>query len=385
MDKPLSLTGGSEGRDGSGFGGYGGYDGRSEGPVRSGYGGFAGPVLSLRPLRLTRFDRGWALQVPAGELAGLAAGPAAAQRLGARRGFLSESAHNRELAELLRLRPEEFGRVGLLALGTEGIRIQGGVVELIRPESIDGFQRLTLLARAAAERGRPHLDRSTVRLEVFTSPEREHVRRLHDIADLYLNPATAQDCLRRCPELRRLAEEFESEGWLPRFSMADVTRALACLSTAPTPYLSQLVSTDRGLDVLWADIASPHYGALIHPGVHPLGVLRALEARRTAREALARIPKAARTGPARLLDDAPDLICWAACRHLPLHQLHDERSTTKWDRLIDQELPAWTVSAAHDYIGRYRRAEPAHSPGSADRTGLALWLQLAGAGPGPVR
>lgn len=373
MDKLLPLPGGPRSAEGvAGAAGTGGYD------------AFAGPVLALRPGRLTRFDRGWSLQVPAGELAGLAAGPEAARSLRARRGFLHGSGHNRVLAELLRERPEEFGRVGQLALGAESIRIRGGLVELARPESIDGFQRLTLLAQAAARSGLSHLAGSTVRLEVFTSPEREHVRRLHDIADLYLNPATAQDCLRRCPELRRLAEEFEREGWLPRFSMADVTRALACLSTAPTPYLPQLVSTDSGLDALWADITSPHYAALIHPRVHPLGVLRALEARRTARQALAGIPKAARTGPGRLLDDAPDLICWAACRHLPLHQLHDERTTTKWDRLIDQELPAWTVSAAYDYIGRYRRAEPEHSAGAADRTGFGLWLQLAGMSPGPA-
>ncbi len=344
----------------------------------------AEPVLALRPRRLTRFDRGWALQVAAGELAGLVAGPEAARRLRARRGFLYESAHNRELALLLRLRPEEFGRVGQLALGAESIRIQGDVVELTRPESIDGFQRLTLLARAVAESGRAHLDRSTVRLEVFTSPEREHVRRLHDVADLYLNPATAQDCLRRCPELRRLVEEFEREGWLPRFSMADVTRALACLSAAPTPYLSHLVATDDGLDGLWADISSPHYRTLIHPGVHAVGVLRALEARRTARQALAQLPKTARAGHGRLVGDAPDLICWAACRHLPLHQLHDERSTTKWDRLIDQELPAWTVSAAHDYVARSRRAGPPNPPGPAGDTGLDRWLQLAGMSPAPL-
>ena len=341
-----------------------------------------GPVLALRPRRLTRFDRGWALQTGAGELAGLAAGPEAARRLRARRGFLYESAHNRELAELLRSRPEEFGRVGHLALGAESIRIRGEVVELTGPESIDGFQRLTLLALAARESGRAHLDRATVRLEVFTSPEREHVRRLHDVADLYLNPATAQDCLRRCPELRRLVEEFEREGWLPRVSMADVTRALACLSAAPTPYLAQLASTDDGLDGLWADISSPHYRTLIHPGVHAVGVLRALEARRTARQALAQLPKAARAGHGRLVEEAPDLICWAACRHLPLHQLHDERSTTKWDRLIDQELPAWTVSAAHDYIARSRHAGLPQQAAPAGGSGLDRWLQLAGMSPG---
>ena len=371
MNKPLPLLGGGEHGDGAG----------SASPR---YGGYGGVLLSLRPRRLTAFDRGLALQVPAGQLAGLAAGQRAAGRLRARRGFLYESGHNHELAELIRRRPEEFGRVGQLVLGAESVRILGAVVELTRPESIDGFQRLTLLARAAVESGHAHLDRSTVRVEVFTSPEREHVRRLHDVADLYLNPATAQDCLRRCPELRRLVEEFEWEGRLPQFSMADVTRALACLSAAPTPYLSHLAATDAGLDGLWADISSPHYRALIHPGVHAVGVLRALEARRTARQALARLPQAVRAGYGRLVDHVPDLICWAACRHLPLHQLHDEHSTTKWDRLIDQELPAWTVKAAYDYIGRYRRAEPKHPPGTADRTGLALWLELAGTSPGPT-
>ncbi|WP_371480866.1 hypothetical protein [Kitasatospora sp. NBC_00315] len=377
MNKLLPLFGAGE--NGGGENG----EGRDSegGPGR---GGHRGAVLSLRPRRLTRFDRGWALQVRAGELAALAAGPQAAGRLRARRGFLHGSGHNHELAELIRRRPEEFGRVGLLVLGAESVRVLDDVVEVIRPESIDGFQRLTLLARAAVESGRAHLDRSTVRLEVFTSPEREHVRRLHDVADLYLNPATAQDCLRRCPELRRLVEEFEREGRLPQFSMADVTRALACLSAAPTPYLSHLVSTDAGLDELWADIASPHYRTLIHPGVHAVGVLRALEARRTARQALARFPKSARAGYGHLVDHAPDLICWAACRHLPLHQLHDEHSTTKWDRLIDQELPAWTVSAAHDYIGRHRRSEPRRAAGTTDRTGLPLWLELAGMSPGPA-
>ncbi|MEW1697868.1 MULTISPECIES: hypothetical protein [unclassified Streptomyces] len=338
------------------------------------------------------------------ELAGLAAGPDAVRRLGARRGFLGDTPANRELARTLRERPAEFGWVHPIVLGADGVDVPDLAasrgftppVRLFGIECLDGFQRLCLLADALAAFGPEHLALSTVRLEIRCGPHREVFRRLHDTGHLSTNPPTAQDGLIRCPDIQWLmAGDWEKEGFFDprrgvsagphsrRFSMPEVTRGLACLSPAPGPDAVHLAATDEGLERLWARLDSPLYRAVFRERMSPLGVVRAVEAYDSARGALRRLPGHQKKGPGHLIEYAPDLICWEACRRLlPLADLHVEAGTRHdWDGMIQQELPVVTERTAGELVRRYEDVHQARGGGRIYKGEVELldvWREILG-------
>ncbi|MFJ8645485.1 hypothetical protein ACIRNI_05115 [Streptomyces sp. NPDC093546] len=361
-------------------------------------------TFSMRPLHSAQFGSTWIVDVPAKALAPLAAGPDAARRLWARRGYLEGSLANQELARMLRGRPEDFGAIGHIVLGADAVEVEPGVrsfsglLHVIAPECIDGLQRLKVVADAAAYGDASVLERSVMRLEIVCGDDqRERMRRLHGFADAYLNPATAQDRLVRCPVIRRLMDaDWEREGTfdprrgltstagLPVFDMAEVTRALACVSPSPRPDAAHLTASDDGLELLWNDLSGPLYRELFHGRMTPVGILRAVEARRAARAALDALPKRRLEGYGHLIRYAPELIQWQACRFLPVDELHDARSTYAWQDAIDHRLPAETVAAADRLVARYERVRPRPGAGAYKRykqetSEYGLWWELLGA------
>ncbi|WP_105971609.1 hypothetical protein [Streptomyces geranii] len=358
-------------------------------------------VLSLRPLRVAQLTRGWAVDVTAADLV-MVAGPVDATRqLSARRGHLGATEANSGLARMLEERPEDFGAVGCIVLGADTVEVQasrglfGDSVHIIGPECIDGMQRLKVIADMRHRLPYEHLQRAVVRLEIRRGPERDRARRVHDVADRLLNPSTAQDRLIRCPNIVNLMRGDWEKGYFDprrgmtagprgrRFSMADVTSALACLSAAPQPVAANLAATPGGREALWEDHASPVYRSLFHRSMTPVGVMRAVEAWESAHAALAAMPKRARQGYGHLIEYAPELICWKACRSLtqplPLHALHDAMSAFPWEKAIEHDLPAATVRTARSLVARYQAARPERTrPYKSEAPELELWKELVG-------
>ncbi|WP_225824373.1 hypothetical protein [Streptomyces naphthomycinicus] len=118
---------------------------------------------------------------------------------------------------------------------------------------------------------------------------------------------------------------------------------------------------------------------LFHGRMTPVGVVRAVEAWTAARRALAAVPKKSRQAHGHLIEYAPELICWQACRGLPLRTLHDARSSYPWDRVIEDEPPRWTMRAAGELIARYEAARPGRRSYKAEAPELDLWLRLTAA------
>ncbi|MYV98855.1 hypothetical protein [Streptomyces sp. SID3343] len=336
------------------------------------------------------------MDVSAAQLAPLAASVDAARRLSARRGYLHDSESNRRLAEMLRERPRDFGAAGHIVLGADAVEPYPGArgfsdaLWIMGLECIDGFQRLKIIANSVGHLPSEHLDRSVLRLEIVCGPDRERVRRVHDDADSYVNVSTAQDRLIRCPNIVRLMRcDWERGDFDPRrgittgphrlrLSMADMTRALACLSTEQQPDAAHLSATDEGLDELWGDPSSPVYRSLFHERMTPVGVMRAVEAWQAARGALAALPQRRHEGHGHLIPYAPVLICWAACRALPLRQLHDPRPPYAWEHEIEHHLPGMTVSKATELVELYGASRPkGKRPYKAEAPELDLWLELA--------
>ncbi|MEU6667056.1 hypothetical protein [Streptomyces sp. NPDC046727] len=351
-------------------------------------------VLSLSPLRVAQLTRAWAVEVTAADLARLAAPADAARRLGAGRGYLGETGANTELARMLADRPEDFGAAGQVVLGAEAVEVRSGgrlfadTLHVIGPECIDGLQRLKIIAGMRDHLPEEHLRRSVIRLEIYCGAERDRARRLYDVADRCLNVSTAQDRLIRCPSISRLMRaDWEKGDFDPRrgmttgphalrFSMAEVTRALACLSADPQPVAAHMAATPEGREALWEECASPLYRSLFHGRMTPVGVMRAVEAWTSAHRALAAVPKKSRQAHGRLVEYAPELICWQACRGLPLRALHDARSSYPWERAIEHDLPAWTVRAARNLVARYEEARPGRHAYHQEAPKLELWLHL---------
>lgn len=361
----------------------------------------AGPVLTLRPRRVMHSPDGWVLDVSAAELAEVVAAPGAMRLLGARRGYLGDTAANRELAEILWRTPEEFGAVGAVVLGADAVEVSGaadsrgfgGVLRILGVECIDGFQRLRILADGAAALGAAHVGRSTVRVEVLCGPGREVARRLHLSAGDRVNAATAQDGLIRCPHIARLvAADWEGTGFFdPRrgavagphgrlFTMPEVTRALACLAPAPYPEAMNRVATDEGLEEFWGSVGSPLYVSVFHDHMSPLGVLRAVEAWQRARDVLHALPGRYKAGAGHLLRYAPDLVCWAACREVfPLDELHAGRTGFDWNGAIRDRLPAVTGRTAERLVRRYeevRTARGSKGDYKSEAPLLSVWLDV---------
>ncbi|WP_329421283.1 hypothetical protein [Streptomyces sp. NBC_01268] len=365
----------------------------------------AGPVLTLRPRRLMHSPERWVVDVSADDLVGLAQGPDAMRRLRARRGFLGETPANRRLGEILRATPEEFGVVGTVVLVAEAVEVAGagdgrgfgGELRVHAVGCVDGFQRLRIIADVAAVLGAAHVGRSTVRLEVHCGPGSAVVSRLHREAGGIVNAPTAQDGLIRCPHIARLVgADWEEAGFFdPRrgavagphgrlFTMPEVTRALACLSAAPSPEAANLVATEQGLEAFWGSVGTPLYLGVFHDRLSPVGVLRAVEAWRTARDALSGLPGKLKGGAGHLIPYAPDLICWAACREvLPLGRLHAARSAFDWHGVIRDQLPAVTRRTAERLVRRYgevRAARGSRGDYKHEAPLLDVWLDVLAAG-----
>ncbi|MEQ4193761.1 hypothetical protein [Streptomyces sp. YIM 103828] len=355
-------------------------------------------VLSLRPLNFSQMADGYSVDVTAAELAELAASPAAARELGARRGDLGQTEPNIGLARLLMDRPEDFGAVGSLVLGADAVEVHsygnpfGDALHVIGPECIDGLQRLRVIARLRHALTAQHLRRAVIRVEIRSDPvKRERARRAHDDADRYANASTAQDRLIRCPHLQRLTGgDWEGNVFDPRrgvsgpegrgkhFTMAEVTSALACLAPGRSPAAAHLAATPEGREALWADHGSSAYRALFHARMTPVGVMRAVEARRTAHKALDSLPRRRHQAHGHLITYAPELIAWLACRALPLTALHeDSRRSPDWGRLIGKTVPRAALQAAERLVAGYARLRPerprTYKTEAAD---LALWNEL---------
>ncbi|MER6099422.1 hypothetical protein ABT154_26935 [Streptomyces sp. NPDC001728] len=338
----------------------------------------------------------------AADLAPLAMGTDAARRLGARRGYLGDTSVNRELWAILRDHPERFGRVGSVVLGADEVRVPEsagprGFVDSLAVyglESIDGFQRLSIIAAGRAEWGVQHIARSTVRLEIQCGRDRDVARMLHDTAHGYVNRPTAQDGLIRCPRIQALmACNWEGMGYFdPRrgasvgphrkpFPMPEVTRALACLAPRDDVDAVHLAATDEGLDRLWGDIGSELYRGVFPEGMSPLGVVRAVEAYRAAHGALREMPARQKAGAGHLSVYAPDLVCRVACRRLlPVGILHDEqRSRYDWQAVIRHQLPAVVRQVAEELVRRYeavRRVRGSRRHYKDEAVLLDVWREI---------
>ncbi|MEU3408332.1 hypothetical protein ABZ766_30875 [Streptomyces sp. NPDC006670] len=351
-------------------------------------------ALAFRPLSFAQLSRGWVAEVRAADLVSLATSVDSARRLGARRGYLSDSAPNRALAAMLTDRPADFGFVGQIVLGADAVRLvpEPGAfsdrIHVIGLECIDGLQRLRIIADAAGCLPKANLEQAVMRIEILCGKERQRARVLYDAADRYQNVSTAQDGLIRCPHILRLMNaDWERGSFDPRrgittgprgerFTMEEVTQALACLSNGDLPDAANLAATPEGRETLWGNIGSPLYSQLFHADVQPLGVLRAFEAWQRARETLNTLPVRQRQGHGHLIRYAPALICWLACRRLPLTSLHDVKGTYRWDEAISLRLPAATEAAAEVLVRRYREIRPDGGPYKPEAPTLALWKEL---------
>ncbi|MFE7670696.1 hypothetical protein ACFU5N_00595 [Streptomyces albidoflavus] len=355
-------------------------------------------VLSLRPLNFSQMADGPSVDATAAELAQLADSPSAARELRSRRGDLGETKANTGLAQLLTDRPEDFGAVGSLVLGADAVEVRsygnpfGDALHIIGPECIDGLQRLRVIARLRHSLPAQHLRRAVIRVEIRSDPvKRERARRAHDAADRYANASTAQDRLIRCPHLQRLTGgDWEGNVFDPRrgvsgpedrgkhFTMAEVTSALACLAPGSSLATAHLAATPEGRHELWSDHGSSAYRTLFHARMTPVGVMRAVEARRTAHKALASLPRRRHQAHGHLIAYAPELIAWLACRTLPLTALHeDSRRSPDWGRLIGETIPRATLQAAERLVANYARLRPERPRTyKTEATELALWHEL---------
>ncbi|MFE4971520.1 hypothetical protein ACFRAR_05305 [Kitasatospora sp. NPDC056651] len=337
----------------------------------------------------------WMCLIDAAELAALAAMPDAAFVLRSRRGYLPDSAVNRAFANTLRERPEEAGMFGPpIVLSSrsphwEPDRAGGsGLLGLAGVECLDGFQRLVTMAHLIRELSPAHLSRAVLWVVVVTGEDIDRARELCDESAHHINPLEPQDNLARCPHLLRVQEEFRREGGFfdPRrgivsgphpvgFTPADVFRSLAALSPAPRPYLTNHLQTEDGLKELWSDIDSPVYRSLVHEGVREISIQRAVEARRSTQAKIAELFKRNSKGHWKLLQYAPELVTWTACRKLPLETLHDG-SAPGWMDLIRRQLPAETERVAHLLVSAYVRLRPSDSKFKFAAPTLDLWSEL---------
>lgn len=350
----------------------------------------------LRALHATTFGNRWFTQISATELAGLAAMPDAAVVLGSRRGYLADSPGNQALATLLRERPEEFGLAGPIILGAQSLHWEpdraagAGRLGLAGVQCFDGFQRLVTIAHISRELPPADLAKAVLSVIVVTGDGRHRVREFCDQTDRYVNFAVPQDNLARCPHLLAVQAEFQAEGsyFDPRrgivagphpvgFTPADVFRSLAALSAAPRPYLSHQLHTAEGLDALWSDIAGAPYRSIVHEHLRATSVQVAVEARRETQKAIARIRKRHNTGCYKLLEYAPELVTWTACRVLPLEKLYDGgRNAPRWTDLIHGVLPAETERVAHQLVASYERLRGSKHIFKLAAPELDLWLEL---------
>lgn len=351
-------------------------------------------ALGFRPLNFAQLSRGWVADVRAVDLVPFAASVDSARLLWARRGYLPDTEPTLGLARMLAERPADFGAAGQIVLGADALEWlpePGGFpdyIQLIGPECIDGMQRLRIISDGVGVVPSANLEQSVFRVEILCGSERRRARLLYDAADRYLNPTTGQDRLIRCPHILRLMNaDWERGSFDPRrgvttgprgehFTMDEVTQALACLSQAPLPHAANLVATAGGREALWCGMGSGLYGELFHGDMTPLGVVRAVESWQRAMDTLNALPTRLKQGHGHLIRYAPALICWMACRRLPLASLHDLQSDYRWDKVISSCLPAATEAAAERLVDRYRAVRSGGGPYKPEAPSLSLWLEL---------
>ncbi|WP_143202999.1 hypothetical protein [Streptomyces sp. CB02460] len=330
------------------------------------------------------------------ELVQLVVGAGAARRLKVARWYLDDAPETLALEELARKAPEDFGLVGSITLGADVIYPERSSEPFADRlwihgiDLIDGYQRLKAIAVVLDELGPAHLADMLLKVEVYCGAERERARRLHGYADTYQSFRDAQDRLSLCPNIRRLMEaDWERWSFDVRrgvttrpsqvaYSMAEVTRALACVSGPGPGHVHRVVSAD-GLMGLWDDRNSFSYRTLFHSRMSPLGIMRAVAVKRAAQGALEEIPKSRQKGHGLLIKYAPDLLHWASCRFLPLDRLHDESFPFDWHETLQQEIRKRAQAAVSELIRRYEELVPAsNKKGTYSETApvLSLWTEL---------
>ncbi|MBD0670147.1 hypothetical protein [Streptomyces sp. CBMA156] len=354
----------------------------------------------LRARHAVRIGDHWSALIAANELAVLADRPDAAEVLGARRGYLPDSPVNRSFADALRERPEDAGIFGPpVVLSARSLHWEpdwsggAGRLGLVGVRIVNGFQRLVEVAHRARELSPEELDRALLWVVVVADEDGDRARGMCDRAAHRVNPFVPQDNLALCPHLRRAQAEFRKEGsyFDPRrgvvsgphpvgFTPADVFRSLAALSPVQHPSMSNQLQTGEGLDALWSDITGPAYRGLVHEGLHAIGIQRAVEARRETQRVIARLLKRNGRGHRKLLEYAPELVTWTACRVLPLETLHDgSRTSPNWTKLINGTLPAETERVADLLVGGYVRLHGSDRTFKPTAPTLGLWLELVDA------
>lgn len=249
---------------------------------------------------------------------------------------------------------------------------------------------MVVLAHVSCEVPDAHLDHADVRVEIVTGADRARVRRLSEEAGEYTNAVHPQDWLSRCPHLKRIAAEFRAEGGFfdhrrgvvsgPHpcgYTMEDVTRALACTFDSPWPTLTHKVGTEEGLHALWTHVDGPEYRTLIHEDVHAFSVQKAVEAREVALKVVKRLRGASPVGHERLLQYAPELVAWAACRRLPVDQLHrSDRKARDWSGEVHGPFADIVEEVARDLVERYRHVRKDTKVFVHEAQQLDVWLDI---------
>ncbi|MFJ8040465.1 hypothetical protein ACIRBX_08170 [Kitasatospora sp. NPDC096147] len=326
------------------------------------------------------------------QLAGLGTAVDAAQQLDARRGYLADSAENTALEQLIREHPEEFGRIGSIALGAEELlwipdpSRGSGTVQLMGATCLDGLQRIKLLAHLSGEAGFQRIAHNQVELHIHIGASRAPIQRAYDHEHLYRNGATAQDLLIREPEMLRLIGEFLTEEvhlavlrgshrgpYADGYTVEEATEALALFRPGDDPGLAHLALSPAGRELIWGSPASEPYRSLFHPGTTAVGVRRAILLRRQMREGLRKLAAAGVRAHRHLLADVPDLIVWEAARRLPLAELH--APAADWHP-FEAAATALAEDAAERLVAGYRAYRPKKVRDRKEVQELAVWQRL---------
>lgn len=348
----------------------------------------------LQTTLLNRLDTDhWDARVPASQLAELGEALDAAEQLGARREFLEGSAQNLERKQVMRERPEAFGVVGRVVLGADNVfwvpdgTRSSGTLDLLRPECIDGYQQIALIARLTNELSRQHLDRAVLDVRILTGSARELARSEYDRAHLYCNPTEPQDLLVRHPIMLKLVKQFSNDQRhfkLRRgdrrgphregYSIGEATTALALFSHEAHPDLAYRTLEDRGRQEIWRDPSGRAFRTLFNDRTQATGVRIAITFRRSILDVMEEMLRIRSAHHWHLLEDAPDLVVWAVARQLPIDWLHcDQRdpAAPEWEKILDNDVPALTQRTAERLVhayeklrarGVYKRAEVRELP-----------------------
>lgn len=357
------------------------------GPLHSAQWTWAPPAgsvqLTTHTADLVPHGEKWHGWVPASALAHLAQPPDAAVTLDSKRGFLHDSPRNQRLADLLRERPEDYGVAGeAIVLWADHItsisRWDGRItLQLHGVRCVNGFQSLSVIACVNCEQDLApgHLDRARPRVEIHTgfTDDLARLLRLFHESQNYMNPLSPQDNLSLCDQLPRIRAEYRLDDmyfdWrrgvvagphTAGHDIAAVFRALACFHASKTPTLAHQIAMDEGLFAVWSDLQGPAYRALMHEGVHALGVQRAAVSYGVARETIAGLGDSALGGQKRLMKYIGDFVVWAAARSLPLGEMHgDPRGSHGWgDETGKEELRQAVRVTAVDAVTAYADLYP---------------------------